>query len=83
MSETRETCETCKFWSPELSKSSALKFGPNIGECRHHSPRGPIQYHWPKRQTTVAYAVSAFPPTGADDWCGEYQPASPARRAAL
>ena len=64
MSETRETCETCRFWDRKAG---------NVGACKRKSPRifvfssahtDDIQYqtHWP--YTDIIEAA-----------CGEHAPA--------
>lgn len=68
-------CETCRFWSADVSALAAVKYGENIGECRRHCPRGPIILALPLADGSgFQQAVFAqFAPVPKDDWCGDYQ----------
>lgn len=74
-------CDQCRFYSAQVSKVSALKYVEGVGECRRNAPRGPVALAWggavePEHQHRAV--MSPFPFMPADDWCGEFQPASSA-----
>jgi len=58
---TKYVCENCLHWSFEA------KFGDNkFGDC-HRFPPAVLQ-----DLEHVDYAVTAFPQTGMNQWCGEW-----------
>ena len=68
MSDTHPTCSTCRHWRPGDTRESP-------GECRRHAPRpimlaGSVATPWP------------WPPTLADQWCGEWAPSPVAGQGA-
>ena len=69
-----DTCKFCRYYSPDLSTISAVKFLPGVGECRRHAPRGPVVLAWMEGDDVKNQAVfSAFPPVPHDDWCGDWR----------
>lgn len=74
-------CKDCRFFTATLSRISALKPAEGVGECRRNAPRGPVVLGWGvagKPDDYHSAIMSAFPFVPDDDWCGEFQPRSPA-----
>lgn len=76
MTETKATCETCRFWRRNST--------PNImaGHCRRYPPFSPVGWRvYANRWSGVPFEVEidsakwlndAWPNTSADAWCGEH-----------
>ena len=72
MTERKDTCETCKFWTNKTSEITDLKLSGPFGECRKYAPRGPISFGF--TQEVIVRGYNAFPMLPGDDWCGEHKP---------
>ena len=66
-------CKDCKYWAQGLSIDTAVTFNDGFGECRRHSPRGPITYCTQTGDVTQRVITSGFAPVAHDDWCGDFQ----------
>lgn len=69
------TCKSCKYFTLEWSRLSAIKQGDGIGECRKHAPKGPVALGWAHQGeagSSHAAIMSPFPFVPDDDWCGDY-----------
>ena len=62
------TCSNCCFWKPYQTPASK-PVRPTDGNCRRHAPR--LQF---SRHTDDTSSV--WPPTGAEDWCGDHRHAN-------
>ncbi|MBB3771569.1 hypothetical protein FHS55_002168 [Angulomicrobium tetraedrale] len=62
------TCRTCIFWQPDVVQPLKGALGNSDGDCRRNSPR----LRFPRHSEDAV--SSAWPPTAADDWCGEHRP---------
>ena len=68
MSETRETCETCRFWD-------AVESVNGTADCRRYPPSPGA---WvPTGEGAMSWAAATRPMTWLSDWCGEHSPAEP------
>lgn len=60
-------CRTCIWWRAEPPTALGKRVGAEFGECRRHAPRLKMSRHSDETE-------SVWPPTLADDWCGEFKP---------
>lgn len=58
------TCASCRWWETESSSCPGV-----FGECRRNAP-----IRREDREGVRAYPYPAWPPTSAQDWCGEHAP---------
>ena len=76
MSETRETCETCRFWDKREP-------GHTYADCHRQPPQFSFnvmvrrdRYGKDQDEITVArFPNGSWPNVAHDDWCGEHSPA--------
>lgn len=73
----KKQCGDCLYFTATLSKHSAMKPQPGVGECRRYAPRGPVSLGWAYTGKDAgehhAAIMSAFPFVPQDDWCGEFK----------
>lgn len=60
-------CRTCIWWMSDPPSALEKRLGPQFGECRRNAPRLQLSRH-------TDDCSSVWPPTSADDWCGEHRP---------
>lgn len=61
-------CETCKFWSPIMTKADSIKvYYSWDGQCRRHAPR-------PDMRGGEHDDNACWPVADSEAWCGEHQP---------
>ena len=79
MTETRERCETCRWWGRER----AHDYDHPYGTCRRRAPTfgrsKVLPYHDPDRPSAAGPLISQAQWYWAafDDWCGEWQAPPP------
>jgi hypothetical protein len=74
VSERKERCDTCRFWSNQDDDGTGL--------CRRNPPKAastPEQQSIVEEWTEDGWAMMGFWPWTSDsDWCGEWQPSEEA-----
>lgn len=62
-----QTCRNCVWWRADGATALEKRVGAEFGECRRSAPRLKLSRHTDDTE-------SVWPPTMADDWCGEHRP---------
>lgn len=68
MESKRTTCRGCRFW--QETGASQIVGQPAGGECHRHPPTGQLV---PAGAGQIG-AAAVWPPTQANQWCGDFEP---------